>query len=56
MAVRDYGVGFWPVDTGMVFNRFWRANPAHAHVTDGTGLGLLISLEDAQLHDGYLQA
>jgi two-component system sensor histidine kinase MtrB len=40
----------------MVFNRFWRADPARARTTGGTGLGLSISLEDARLHGGQLQA
>ena len=40
----------------MVFNRFWRADPARARTTGGTGLGLSISLEDAHLHGGWLQA
>ena len=39
-----------------MFNRFWRADPARARTTGGTGLGLAISLEDARLHDGWLQA
>jgi two-component system sensor histidine kinase MtrB len=39
-----------------VFNRFWRADPARARSTGGTGLGLAISLEDARLHEGWLQA
>ena len=40
----------------MVFDRFWRADPARARTTGGTGLGLAISLEDADLHGGWLQA
>ena len=40
----------------LVFNRFWRADPARARTTGGTGLGLAISLEDAHLHGGWLQA
>lgn len=56
VAVRDYGVGLRPGDPAMVFNRFWRADPARARTTGGTGLGLSISLEDAALHDGWLQA
>jgi two-component system sensor histidine kinase MtrB len=40
----------------MVFDRFWRADPARARTTGGTGLGLAISLEDARLHNGWLQA
>ena len=56
LAVRDYGVGLKPGEAAMVFNRFWRADPARARTTGGTGLGLSISLEDAHLHGGWLQA
>jgi two-component system sensor histidine kinase MtrB len=56
LAVRDYGIGLKPGEAAMVFNRFWRADPARARTTGGTGLGLSISLEDAHLHGGWLQA
>lgn len=56
VAVRDYGVGLRPGEAGLVFNRFWRADPARARTTGGTGLGLAIALEDARLHHGWLQA
>ncbi|HET6627751.1 MAG TPA: MtrAB system histidine kinase MtrB [Nocardioidaceae bacterium] len=56
LAVRDYGLGLRPGEAAMVFNRFWRADPARARTTGGTGLGLSISLEDAHLHGGWLQA
>jgi two-component system sensor histidine kinase MtrB len=56
LAVRDHGVGLRPGEAAMVFNRFWRADPARARTTGGTGLGLSISLEDAHLHGGWLQA
>ncbi|MFL6021893.1 MAG: MtrAB system histidine kinase MtrB [Marmoricola sp.] len=55
ITVRDYGIGLAPGQLQMVFNRFWRADPARARTTGGTGLGLAISLEDAQLHGGWLQ-
>jgi two-component system sensor histidine kinase MtrB len=55
VTVRDYGVGLQPGQSAMVFNRFWRADPARARSTGGTGLGLAISLEDAQLHGGWLE-
>jgi two-component system sensor histidine kinase MtrB len=56
VTVRDHGVGLRPGESALVFNRFWRADPARARTTGGTGLGLAISLEDARLHDGWLQA
>ncbi|MDO9496493.1 MAG: MtrAB system histidine kinase MtrB [Nocardioides sp.] len=56
IAVRDYGVGLAPGESAMVFNRFWRADPARARTSGGTGLGLSIALEDTHLHGGWLQA
>ncbi len=56
VAVRDHGVGFGPGEENLVFDRFWRADPARARTTGGTGLGLAIALEDAHLHRGWLQA
>ena len=56
ISVRDHGIGLRPGEAAMVFNRFWRADPARARTTGGTGLGLAISLEDARLHNGWLQA
>jgi len=56
IGVRDHGVGLKPGETALVFNRFWRADPARARTVGGTGLGLSIALEDARLHGGWLQA
>lgn len=56
VTVRDHGVGLKPGEAGLVFNRFWRGDPSRSRMTGGTGLGLAISLEDARLHDGWLQA
>lgn len=56
VAVRDHGVGLKPGESSLVFNRFWRGDPARARTIGGTGLGLSIALEDARLHDGWLQA
>jgi two-component system sensor histidine kinase MtrB len=56
LTVRDHGVGLQPGQSSMVFNRFWRGDPARARTTGGTGLGLAIALEDARLHGGWLQA
>jgi len=56
LAVRDHGSGLRPGEAALVFNRFWRGDPARTRRGGGTGLGLAIALEDAQLHGGWLQA
>lgn len=56
VAVRDRGVGFQASESGLVFERFWRADPSRNRVVGGTGLGLAIALEDARLHRGWLTA
>ncbi|KGN32354.1 hypothetical protein N802_18490 [Knoellia sinensis KCTC 19936] len=56
VVVEDHGVGLRQGEASMVFTRFWRADPARARTTGGTGLGLAIALEDARLHNGWLQA
>jgi two-component system sensor histidine kinase MtrB len=56
IAVRDHGIGMTPADAARVFDRFWRADPARARTTGGSGLGLSIAMEDTKLHSGWLQA
>ncbi len=56
VTVRDHGVGLKPGQAALVFDRFWRGDPARARTTGGTGLGLSISMEDALLHGGRLDA
>jgi two-component system sensor histidine kinase MtrB len=56
VVVRDHGLGLKPGEAGLVFNRFWRADPSRQRRSGGTGLGLAISLEDARLQGGWLQA
>ena len=56
ITVRDYGIGFNRGEEKLVFNRFWRADPSRARQTGGSGLGLSISVEDARLHGGWLEA
>ncbi|MHA7275027.1 MtrAB system histidine kinase MtrB [Arthrobacter sp. Hz1] len=56
VAVRDYGIGMTPLEASRVFDRFWRADPARARTTGGSGLGLSIATEDARLHGAWLQA
>jgi two-component system sensor histidine kinase MtrB len=56
VAVRDYGIGLAAGQERLVFDRFWRADPARARTTGGTGLGLAIALQDARIHGGWLEA
>jgi len=56
LTVRDHGVGLRPGEESLVFNRFWRADPARARTQGGTGLGLSIAVEDTSLHAGMLDA
>src|SRR3989440_7740299 len=55
VSVRDYGVGLRPGEEQKVFDRFWRADPARARNTGGTGPGLAPSPQDARLHRGWAQ-
>ncbi|WP_412884924.1 MtrAB system histidine kinase MtrB [Arthrobacter phoenicis] len=56
IAVRDHGIGMTQAEAARVFDRFWRADPARARTTGGSGLGLSIATEDTKLHNGWLQA
>lgn len=56
VAVRDHGIGMTPLEASRVFDRFWRADPARARTTGGSGLGLSIATEDARLHHAWLEA
>jgi two-component system sensor histidine kinase MtrB len=56
VTVRDRGVGLTSAEAQRVFDRFWRADPSRVRTVGGSGLGLSISLEDARLHHGWLQA
>lgn len=56
LTVRDHGVGLKAGEDVLVFNRFWRADPARARTRGGTGLGLSIAVEDTALHGGRLEA
>ena len=53
--VRDTGIGIAPERIGHVFNKFTQADETIARRFGGTGLGLPISAELAQLMDGKLE-
>lgn len=56
ISVRDRGIGMSPEASVRAFDRFWRADPARARTTGGSGLGLSISMADTRLHSGRLEA
>jgi two-component system sensor histidine kinase MtrB len=56
LTVRDHGVGFEAAQAKQVFHRFWRGDPSRSRTVGGNGLGLAISMEDARLHGGWLNA
>jgi signal transduction histidine kinase len=51
VRVKDSGAGIHPEHLEKIFNRFWRAEPAHTRST-GTGLGLPIARALARRHGG----
>ncbi len=55
VTVSDQGDGMDQEQMDRVFDRFWRADPARQRSVGGTGLGLAIAMEDALLHNGWLE-
>jgi len=55
ITVEDWGIGMTQLEASRVFDRFWRADPSRQRTIGGTGLGLAIALEDATLHEGWLE-
>ncbi|MDP9831849.1 MtrAB system histidine kinase MtrB [Trueperella abortisuis] len=55
VRVQDHGVGMSPEQISHVFDRFWRADSSRVRKSGGTGLGLTIAREDAQIHGGTIE-
>ncbi|MGW1215995.1 sensor histidine kinase [Streptomyces sp. NPDC002499] len=55
IEVADEGPGLEPVDAELVFERFYRADPARSRIHGGSGLGLAIAATIAEGHCGRLE-
>ncbi|MEO3754690.1 HAMP domain-containing sensor histidine kinase [Streptomyces sp. B6B3] len=55
LEVTDEGPGLTPADAARVFERFYRAGPAHPGEGRNSGLGLTIAATIAQAHGGRLE-
>lgn len=56
IAVRDDGEGFPSADAGLLFERFYRADPSRSRETGGAGLGLAIARQLVEAHGGAIHA
>jgi two-component system, OmpR family, phosphate regulon sensor histidine kinase PhoR len=55
LTVQDTGIGVSDADQHLLFTRFFRASNAHELVIPGVGLGLAISKEIVEAHDGSIE-
>ena len=54
ISVRDTGIGIAEEDIPKVFSRFWRSDVSRERVSGGLGVGLSITKEIVDLHNGTI--
>ena len=54
IRVFNTGKAIAPEDQERIFDRFWRADPAHSHDTGSHGLGLAIARSVVEVHHGKI--
>ncbi|NCD71945.1 ATP-binding protein [Mucilaginibacter agri] len=54
VSVHDQGMGIKPHDIEKLFNRFYRVNNKHTQHISGFGIGLYLSAEIIERHDGKI--
>ena len=52
VIVANSSAGIPVAEQGRIFDRFYRADPAHSRQIEGAGLGLSVSREIARAHGG----
>ena len=55
LEVQDNGIGIDAADLPRIFDRFYRADPARARQSGGTGLGLAVAKWIADCHGGWFE-
>ena len=54
VAVSDTGIGIAKEDLSRIFSRFWRADASRAREAGGLGVGLALTKQIVERHQGYI--
>ena len=54
VSVRDTGIGIAKEDVPRVFSRFWRSDASRERVSGGLGVGLALTKEIVDKHNGSI--